>query len=368
MNKSPAETTGLEIENLNIQSQEILVSPQELKTKLPASDAVRQSVNAHRQSICSVLNRSDHRLIVIAGPCSIHNVGEALEYAKLLSAIADEVKDNVLVVMRAYFEKPRTTIGRKGFINDPYLDDSFRIEAGLRLSRQLLLDVSALRLPLATEALDPITPQYLHDLIAWTVIGARTTESQTHREMASGLSAPLGFKNGTDGGFDVAINAIESAGHPHRFLGIDNRGQVAVTTTKGNRNAHIVLRGGDKGPNYGSDAIDECESTLRERALPTNIMIDCSHANSLKDHTRQKAVADDITQQIISGNRSIIGLMLESNLQEGKQSFGRKSQPEPGISITDACISFDETADILRTINSSLARPLRDRQETSIAQ
>jgi 3-deoxy-7-phosphoheptulonate synthase len=367
MNKSPANAAGLELENLNIQSQEILATPAAIKVELPASNTVRQSVNAHRQSICSILARSDHRFIVVTGPCSIHNVDEALEYAHLLSDVATEIEDNILVVMRAYFEKPRTTIGWKGFINDPYLDDSFRIEAGLRMARRLLLEVSALGLPLATEALDPITPQYLHDLISWTVIGARTTESQTHREMASGLSAPLGFKNGTDGGFDVALNAIESAAHPHRFLGIDERGQVAITTTKGNRTAHIVLRGGDNGPNYTADAIAECEKSLSDRALPANIMVDCSHANSLKDHTLQNQVAEDIGNQISKGNQSIIGLMLESTLHAGKQSFDPRKQPEPGVSITDACISFDETAEILRTLNDVMANPLRRRQEESAA-
>jgi len=354
-------------ENLNIASQRVLASPASLKEALPASVEIQQSIMAHREAINNVLAGDDHRLIVVVGPCSIHNVDEALDYALKLRVLAEEVSDHVLVVMRAYFEKPRTTVGWKGLINDPFLDDSFRIESGLHMARKLLLDIAALGLPLATEALDPITPQYLHDLISWTVIGARTTESQTHRELASGLSAPVGFKNGTDGGLDVALNALQSVAKPHRFLGLNELGQAAITTTRGNPGAHIVLRGGSKGPNFDAESIARCEAALSANALPNNIMIDCSHANSNKDHNRQLAVGEDAARQIINGNTSIVGLMYESNLFEGRQSHVPGEPLEKGVSITDACVSFADTQKALRSLNTQLGSVLSQRKRITRA-
>lgn len=349
-------------ENLNIEAQRVLASPATLKEALPATDPIKKIVHNHREAIRDVLEGRDHRLLVVVGPCSIHNVDEAMEYATRLRVLAEEVNDNLLVVMRAYFEKPRTTVGWKGLINDPFLDDSFRIEAGLQMARKLLLDLSALGLGLATEALDPITPQYLHDLISWTAIGARTTESQTHRELASGLSAPVGFKNGTDGGLGVALNALQSVTHPHRFLGLNEDGQVAITTTRGNPGAHIVLRGGSKGPNYNPQAIAECEAALASNRLPNNIMVDCSHANSNKDHRLQISVGESVSEQILAGNQSITGLMYESNIGEGRQDHTPGVQPAPGVSITDACISFADTQATLRQMNGELGAALRARK------
>ena len=351
----------VETENLNIAAQRVLASPATLKESLPASPTIKASVQAHRQAIQNVLDGRDPRLLVVVGPCSIHNVDEAIEYAHGLRQLAEDVQDNLLVIMRAYFEKPRTTVGWKGLINDPFLDDSFRIEAGLQMARKLLLDIAALGLPLATEALDPITPQYLHDLISWTAIGARTTESQTHRELASGLSAPVGFKNGTDGGLEVALNALQSVAHPHRFLGLNEAGQVAITTTRGNAGAHIVLRGGANGPNYEAAAIAACEAALAASALPRNIMVDCSHANSNKDHQRQIGVAQNVAEQILAGNDSIVGLMFESNLAAGNQPQAPAGDLLKGVSITDACISFADTRLALEDLSESLGGALRSR-------
>ena len=332
-------------ENLNVLANELLPTPFAVKAALPAPEAVMQRVADARQQVRKILERRDHRLLVVVGPCSIHDVDAALEYARQLNAVAARTRDSLLIVMRAYFEKPRTTVGWKGLINDPYLDDSFHIEEGIRIARQLLIDLAAMGLPLSTEALDPIMPQYLHDLIAWSAIGARTTESQTHREMASGLSSAVGFKNGTDGSLDVAINALRSVTKPHRFLGINQSGQVAIIHTRGNDLAHIVLRGGHAGPNYDHGAIASCEAELRAADLPENIMVDCSHANSNKDHRNQPAVARDVAAQIEGGNRSIIGVMLESNLSEGSQKLG--DDLSYGVSITDACIGWSETESLL---------------------
>ena len=332
-------------ENLNVLANEVLPTPFAVKAALPAPEAVMERVTDARHQVRKILERRDHRLLVVVGPCSIHDVDAALEYARRLNAVAARTRDSLLIVMRAYFEKPRTTVGWKGLINDPYLDDSFHIEDGIRIARQLLIDLAAMGLPLSTEALDPIMPQYLHDLIAWSAIGARTTESQTHREMASGLSSAVGFKNGTDGSLDVAINALRSVTKPHRFLGINQSGQVAVIHTRGNDLAHIVLRGGHSGPNYDDGAIASCEAELRAADLPENIMVDCSHANSSKDHRNQPAVARDVAAQIEGGNRSIIGMMLESNLSEGSQKLG--DDLSYGVSITDACIGWSETESLL---------------------
>ena len=277
------------IVNVNVAAQEVLSTPEEIKQRLPMSDAAERTVFEGRRAIENILDRTDHRLMVVVGPCSIHDTDAALDYAARLKAIADEVEDTLLIVMRVYFEKPRTTTGWKGLINDPHMNDSFAVEAGLQKARGLLLQIAQLGLPAGTEALDPISPQYLSDLIAWSAIGARTTESQTHREMASGLSTPVGFKNGTDGGLTVAINALHSVSRPHSFLGINTQGQVAVIRTRGNRYGHIVLRGGPK-PNYDSVTINQVEKELAKNKLPANIVVDCSHANSNKDPSLQPLV------------------------------------------------------------------------------
>jgi 3-deoxy-7-phosphoheptulonate synthase len=276
--------------------------------------------------------------------------------------LADEVQDTLLIVMRVYFEKPRTTVGWKGLINDPHLDDSFKIEEGLHIGRKLLLDILELGLPTSTEALDPISPQYLQDLISWNAIGARTTESQTHREMASGLSAAVGFKNGTDGGLDVAMNALKSAANPHRFLGINSQGQVSVFTTKGNAYGHVVLRGGSAGPNYDSVHIKLCEDALEKAKLPQNIMVDCSHANSNKQPELQPLVAQNITNQILAGNKSLVGLMIESNLKAGNQSIpDNLDDLEYGVSVTDGCIDWETTEQCLRDMREKLKDKITSR-------
>ncbi len=348
-------------ENLNVTAQLALPSPTEVKRHPPASDAVLAFVADSRRRVRDILGRRDHRLLVVVGPCSIHDPDAARDYARRLKSLADETADSLYVVMRAYFEKPRTTLGWKGLINDPNLNDSFDVEHGIRLARDLLLDIAALGLPLATEALDPITPQYLQDLITWSAIGARTTESQTHRELASGLSSPVGFKNATDGSFTAAINALKFVANPHRFLGIDPDGRVAVIHTSGNPNVHIVLRGGHRGPNYQADAIADCEAALTKGGLTSTIMVDCSHANSNKDHQRQGLVADAVAEQIIAGNRSIVGMMMESNISAGNQPLTSRDKLAYGVSITDACVGWDDTEKILRQLAAKLRAPLLER-------
>ena len=343
------------IDDINIAEQAELITPHALKQALPLSDSVIKTIDSGRSTVMDILNRKDGRLFVVVGPCSIHDTKAAMEYAHKLRALAEEVSDSLYLIMRVYFEKPRTTVGWKGLINDPFMDDSFKIAHGLELARKLLIDLAEIGLPLSTEALDPISPQYIHDLISWAAIGARTTESQTHREMASGLSSPVGFKNGTDGGLGVAINALQSVQNPHRFLGITQTGKPAVITTRGNPFAHIVLRGGSNKTNYDAKSIAECEQALTAINAPHNIMVDCSHANSHKDFNRQPIVAQDITQQILDGNQSICGLMIESNLHEGNQSIPQDlSQLKYGVSVTDACISWETTEYLLKDIANKL--------------
>lgn len=347
--------TDIKAEDLNIESIEALMTPQQLKADLPLQGDALASVRAARQSIFNILDRKDPRLFVVVGPCSIHDPEAALDYARRLKVLADEVKDTIYLVMRVYFEKPRTSVGWKGLINDPFMDDTFQIEEGLRLGRKLLLDIVGMGLPASTEALDPISPQYLQDLIAWSAIGARTTESQTHREMSSGLSSAVGFKNGTDGGLTVAVNAMQSVSHPHRFLGISKEGQVAVVKTKGNPYAHVVLRGGNAGPNYDSVHVAQAEEALRKGGVNTNIMIDCSHANSNKDPSIQSLVLKDVTNQILEGNQSIIGLMLESNINFGNQKIPKDlSELQYGVSVTDACIDWAETERSIKEMAAKL--------------
>ena len=347
--------SNIEVHNVNVASQDVLITPAKLKTALPMSEDVQRTLAGSREVIQNILDRKDHRIFVVVGPCSIHDPQAALDYACRLKALADELSDTLYIVMRVYFEKPRTTVGWKGLVNDPHLDDSFKIEEGLHISRRLLLDILEMGLPTSTEALDPISPQYLQDLISWTAIGARTTESQTHREMASGLSSPVGFKNGTDGGLTVATNALNSVARPHRFLGINSQGQVAVFTTRGNAYGHIVLRGGSQGPNYDSVHIKLCEDALQKAGVANNIMVDCSHANSSKQPELQPLVVDNVANQILEGNDSIVGLMIESNLKAGKQAIpANLSELEYGVSVTDGCIDWDTTEASLRKLRDML--------------
>lgn len=349
------------IDNLNVLTQELLPTPAEVKARLPLTERARETVEQGRQVVQDILDGRDRRLLVVIGPCSIHDVEAAKDYARRLKALHDELGESLFIVMRVYFEKPRTTVGWKGLINDPYMDDSFHIEEGLYRARELLLHIAELGLPAGTEALDPITPQYLGDLISWTAIGARTTESQTHREMASGLSTAVGFKNGTDGSLDVAINALRSASSPHSFLGITQDGRSAVIRTRGNRYGHVVLRGG-KQPNYDSVSIALCEKELADADLPVKLMVDCSHANSNKDPALQPLVLDNLVNQIMEGNRSIVGVMIESNLGWGNQKLGDDPAAlEYGVSITDACIDWPTTERILRDANERLSAPLQAR-------
>ena len=358
--------SNIEVHNVNVASQNILITPEQLKLALPMSGSVQDTLATSRQVIEDILDRKDHRIFVVVGPCSIHDPIAAMDYARRLKTLADELADTLYIVMRVYFEKPRTTVGWKGLVNDPHLDDSFKIEEGLHISRQLLLDILDLGLPTSTEALDPISPQYLQDLISWTAVGARTTESQTHREMASGLSSAVGFKNGTDGGLTVATNALNSVARPHRFLGINSQGQVSVFTTRGNAYGHIVLRGGSGGPNYDSVHIRLCEEALEKAGVASNIMVDCSHANSNKQPELQPLVVDNVANQILEGNSSIVGLMIESNLKAGNQSIPNDlTQLEYGVSVTDGCIDWETTETCLRAIRDKLKDELTQRNSAS---
>jgi len=347
------------IDNLNVKSQKPLPPPAEMKERLPLTDAARRTVESGRQAVEAILEGRDPRLLVVVGPCSIHDLEAARDYAARLKKLHDELSDQLVIVMRVYFEKPRTTVGWKGLINDPYMDDSFDIEEGLSRARSLLLHLAEIGLPAGTEALDPITPQYLGDLVSWTAIGARTTESQTHREMASGLSTAVGFKNGTDGSLEVAINAMRSAANPHSFLGITQQdGKAAIIRTAGNRFGHVVLRGGDQ-PNYDSVSIALCEKALSDAGLSTRLMVDCSHANSSKDPALQPLVMENLVNQVIEGNRSIVAVMIESNIGWGAQKLGDDpASLTYGVSITDGCIDWETTEATLRDAASRLAQPL----------
>jgi 3-deoxy-7-phosphoheptulonate synthase len=355
--------TDIQLDDLNVVSQELLISPAALKAELPLTDKARAVVTHGRATIRDILDRKDHRIFLVIGPCSIHDVEAAKDYAQRLKKLAEEVSDTIYIVMRVYFEKPRTTVGWKGLINDPYLNDSFKIQEGLHIGRKLLLDIAELGLPTATEALDPISPQYLHDLISWSAIGARTTESQTHREMASGLSSAVGFKNGTDGGLTVAINALQSVSKPHRFLGINIEGQVAIIHTRGNSYGHVVLRGGNGKPNYDSVSVAVCEQELAKAKVTPNIMVDCSHANSNKNHELQTLVMENVANQIFEGNKSIIGLMVESNIGAGSQSIpSNLGDLKYGISVTDACIDWVTTENAVRKMRDTIKQDLVNRQ------
>ena len=358
--------TETPIDDLNVLEEKPLLTPAALKSRFPLSEGAEQTIVESRQTIRSILSRRDPRLLVVVGPCSIHDTRAALEYAERLSRLASQVEQTLYLVMRVYFEKPRTTVGWKGLINDPRLDDSFRIEEGLQVGRSLLVSLAEMGIPTATEALDPVSPQYLQDLISWSAIGARTAESQTHREMASGLSSAVGFKNGTDGSLDVAINALKSVSAPHRFLGINQEGLVSIIETGGNRHAHVVLRGGSDGPNYQKDSVSDCESQLEAAGIHPSIMIDCSHANSNKDPANQTRVIDDVAEQILDGNQSIIGLMIESHLNWGNQSIPKDAAAlEYGVSVTDACIDWETTESSLIALSEQLASALHLRKDRS---
>ncbi|WP_075187897.1 3-deoxy-7-phosphoheptulonate synthase [Teredinibacter haidensis] len=350
------------IQDLNVVSQEVLITPAQLQEALPPSPKASETVNVGRETVRNILDRKDHRLIVVIGPCSIHDTEAAMDYANRLKALSDKVGDTLYVIMRVYFEKPRTTTGWKGLVNDPYMNDSFKIQEGLHVGRKLLLDVAELGLPTATEALDPISPQYLQDLISWSAIGARTTESQTHREMASGLSSAVGFKNGTDGSLTVAINALQSVSSPHRFLGINKHGSVSVITTRGNPYGHVVLRGGNGKPNYDSVSVAMCEKELADAKVAANVMVDCSHANSNKNHELQPLVLDNVANQILEGNKSIIGVMVESNIGAGNQNIPADlSQLEYGVSVTDACVDWETTETMILSAAEKLRKTLPTR-------
>jgi 3-deoxy-7-phosphoheptulonate synthase len=342
--------------DINVVETRVLPTPHELLRALPKTTAQADFITRARQGIHEIIFGDDRRLLLIVGPCSIHDIDAGREYGRRLAALAREVSDRVLIAMRVYFEKPRTTVGWKGLVMDPNLDGSHDIAEGLRLARAFLRDVLDLGLPTATEMLDPITPQYIADLVCWCAIGARTTESQTHRQMASGLSMPLGFKNSTDGNLQTAINAIRAASQPQTFLGINLDGAAAAIVTRGNSNCHIVLRGGSTGPNYGPEHIHRAEGLLEKAGLPKAILVDCSHDNSAKQPERQPEVLRAVLAQIAAGNTSIMGAMLESNLHAGSQPFPQpKAQLRYGVSITDPCIDWAATEQAVREVHATLA-------------
>ncbi|HTP25762.1 MAG TPA: 3-deoxy-7-phosphoheptulonate synthase [Anaeromyxobacteraceae bacterium] len=349
-------------ENLNVVALELMPSPDEVKARCPMSERAANSVLQGRRTIEAILDGRDSRLLAVVGPCSIHEPMAGLDYARRLKALADEVSETIHLVMRVYFEKPRTSLGWKGFINDPHLDDSFRIDEGMERARHFLLEVNELGVPAGTEALDPIAPQYYGDLVSWTAIGARTSESQTHREMSSGLSTPVGFKNGTDGELEAAINAIVSAARPHCFLGINGQGRSAIIRTRGNRYGHLVLRGGGGRPNFDSVSIRLAEQALAKANLSRNIVVDCSHANSWKKPELQPLVMSDVVHQIREGNRSVVGFMVESFIEAGSQSIPADlSKLRYGCSVTDACIGWDTTVEMLRSAHDVLRTVLPGR-------
>src|SRR5258705_1474949 len=339
----------LPTQNLHVKQTVRLLTPSTLKAQLPASETANRTVVTSRQNVTRILEQKDSRLLVVAGPCSIHDVKGALEYGTKLAALRQEFAGQLCVVRRVYFETPRTTIGWKGLINDPHLDGSYDIETGLKKALRLLLQITGMGLPAATEFLDPIVPQYIADFVSWAAIGARTTESQTHREMASGLSMPVGFKNSTDGSLQIAIDAMTSARAPHNFLGIDQDGVTSIIRTTGNPHGHVVLRGGRLQTNYDPESIVTAVATLKKAGLPSVLMVDCSHANSGKQHARQEEVWRSVIQQRVGGNTSLIGLMVESFLEEGNQPITKRvAELRHGVSITDACVGWETTERMLR--------------------
>ena len=358
------------INNIHVSAEDVLITPEALAQELPVSERALGAISVARKTISDIIHGQDHRLLVICGPCSIHDIDAAKDYALRLKELHESCKDTLFIVMRVYFEKPRTTTGWKGLINDPHIDGTFDIETGLRKARELLIWLAELELPVATEALDPISPQYLAELFSWSAIGARTSESQTHREMASGLSMPVGFKNGTDGSLDIAINALKSAASGHRFMGINKQGQVSIIGTKGNPDGHIILRGG-KQPNYDSVCVSDCEAELAQANLTAGLMVDCSHANSSKDYRRQPLVAQNVVNQILEGNQSVIGVMLESHINSGNQKADGVPQDELeyGVSITDGCIDWATTESLISQMRDKLITvlPMRLDKRTQVA-
>ncbi|MBH2020491.1 MAG: 3-deoxy-7-phosphoheptulonate synthase [Burkholderiales bacterium] len=349
----PSTQDSTRIDDLRIGAVRPLITPALLQEWLPTPDSVQALVAASRAAISKVLHGADDRLVVVVGPCSIHDHAQAMDYARQLKAQADALKDELLIVMRVYFEKPRTTVGWKGYINDPHLDGSFAINQGLEMARQLLLDVLALGLPVGTEFLDLLSPQFISDLVSWGAIGARTTESQSHRQLASGLSCPVGFKNGTDGGVKVAADAIQAAQAPHAFMGMTKMGQAAIFETRGNDDCHVILRGG-KQTNYSKADVDATCARLLAAGLREQVMIDVSHANSSKQHQRQIGVAADVANQVAAGDRRIMGLMIESHLNEGRQDIVAGQPLKHGVSVTDACISFAQTVPVLQGLAAAV--------------
>ena len=351
-------------DDLRIRQLKPLIPPAILLDELPITEPVSTLVARARQEIADILHGRNDRVFVVVGPCSIHDPDAGLEYARRLATVGRELNDDLLVIMRVYFEKPRTTVGWKGLINDPHLDGSFAINEGLRLARGLLLRVNALGLPAGTEFLDPITPQFLADLVAWGAIGARTSESQVHRELASGLSMPVGFKNGTDGSVQIAIDAVCSAAHPHQFLSVTKQGVAAIVATNGNPDCHVILRGGKSGPNFSQRDVHRAAGELAAAGLDTRVMVDCSHANSGKDPMRQPAVLADVATQIAAGSAEIFGVMFESFLVAGRQNVSGNGPLVYGQSITDACLDWDSTAPLLR----ELAAAVRERRHARVTQ
>ncbi|WP_353249677.1 3-deoxy-7-phosphoheptulonate synthase [Salinisphaera sp. T31B1] len=348
-----------ETDNLRITGTQKMVSSQDLREEFPVTETASETVHDAREAIQDVLHGRDDRLLVVVGPCSIHDIDAALEYAAKLKAARDRFGDDLLIVMRVYFEKPRTTVGWKGLINDPDLDDSFKINKGIRQARELLWRLAEDGIPAGVEFLDLTTPQYLADLVSWGAIGARTTESQGHRELASGLSCPVGFKNGTGGSIKIAVDAVGAAHHPHHFLSLTKPGEWAIFATEGNRDTHIILRGGSNGPNYDADSVAAAVALLEQAQLPGRLMIDFSHANSRKQHKKQLEVGDDVGGQLAAGSRAIFGVMIESHLNEGNQKLVPGVKPEYGVSITDACLHWADTEKLL----AQLARSVAERRD-----
>ena len=343
-------------DDLRITGMRPLLPPAILLEELPISKEAAYTVSTARQHIADIIAGRDDRLVVVAGPCSIHDPEAALDYARRLKEHAERLCDTLCIVMRVYFEKPRTTVGWKGFINDPNLDGRFNINQGLRLARKLLLDLANMGLPVGSEFLDVITPQFTADLISWGAIGARTTESQVHRELASGLSMPVGFKNGTGGTIQIAIDGVGAARHPHHFLSVTKQGLAAIVSTSGNDSCHVILRGSNKGPNYDRDTVEEAAQTLRQAGLPDRVMVDCSHGNSSKDYTRQPEVAQAICEQVTSGSYNVCGVMMESHLVAGRQDHDTGEPLTYGQSITDACIGLDDTIPLLDELATAVAK------------
>jgi len=350
-----SETQNNSLQNVNIESIKSLIKPKEIREAHAPSDKAVETVLQGRKDIENILDGKDQRFLAVIGPCSIHDTKAAFDYAEKLAALSEKVKDRICIIMRVYFEKPRTTVGWKGLINDPNMDDTFDIETGLKTAREVLLKINEMGLPTGTEMLDPITPQFISDLVSWASIGARTTESQTHRQMASGLSMPVGFKNATDGTVQIALDAMVSARSPHSFVGIDADGLTSIVKTRGNHATHLILRGGRKKTNYDFESVKEASEKLLKSDLNTRLVVDCSHGNSEKDHTKQEGVWNYVVEQAAKGNEAVVGAMVESNLKPGNQKLKDPNNLEYGVSITDACIGREDTERIVLEAYEKLA-------------